>query len=82
RTEMKLPNTHSLHDQGAEHEGDDVLIFADSFDTSDHNQDGYGVVSAERFIENFTFYDFLPADHIRDKCLIVVKPQISTEAEK
>ncbi|MEG2988371.1 MAG: papain-like cysteine protease family protein [Oscillospiraceae bacterium] len=67
---------------GTEHEGDDVLIFADSFDTSDHNQDGYGVVSAERFIDNFTFYDFLPADHIRDKCLIVVKPQVSTEAEK
>lgn len=59
---------------GTDNEGDDVLIFADPFDTSDHNQDGYGVVSAERFISNFTFYDFFPADHIRDKCFIVVKP--------
>lgn len=60
---------------GTEREGDDVLIFADPFDTSDHNQDGYGVLSAERFICNFTFYDFFPADHMRDKCLIVVKPE-------
>ncbi|MEG1781445.1 MAG: papain-like cysteine protease family protein [Clostridium sp.] len=67
---------------GTEHEGDDVLIFADPFDTSDHNQDGYGVVSADRFIGNFTFYDFFPTDHIRDKCLIVVKPQAPTEAAK
>jgi len=29
--------------------GDDVLILADSYDTSDHCQDGYYCVSAERF---------------------------------
>ncbi|MEG0329066.1 MAG: papain-like cysteine protease family protein [Longicatena sp.] len=60
---------------GTEDEVDDVLIFADPFDTSDHNQDGYGVVSADRFISNFSFYDFFPADHTRDKCFIVVKPK-------
>lgn len=59
---------------GTEHEGDDVLIVADPFDTSDHNQDGYGVYSAERYICNFTFYDYFPADHTPDKCFIVVKP--------
>ena len=58
---------------GTEHEGDDVLIFADPFDTTDHNQDGYGVINAERFICNFTFYDFFPADHLRNKCFIIVK---------
>lgn len=55
--------------------GDDVLIMADSFDTTDHNQDGYGVYGAERFIYNFSFYDFFGDDaHLRDKCFIVAKP--------
>ena len=34
---------------GTEHMGDDVLIVADPFDTTDHLQDGYGIVPAERF---------------------------------
>ncbi|HAX72249.1 MAG TPA: hypothetical protein DCY20_01860 [Firmicutes bacterium] len=29
--------------------GDDILIFADSYDTSDHWQDGYSIASLERF---------------------------------
>lgn len=41
-------------DMGTAYEGDDVIIVADSFDTTDHNQDGYGVYGAERFIYNFT----------------------------
>ena len=35
---------------GTEYEGDDVLIVADPFNTTDHNQDGYGVYDMERFI--------------------------------
>lgn len=61
---------------GTEYEGDDVLIVADSFDTTDHNQDGYGVYGMERFIYNFTYYDFFPADHLRDKCFLAVKPAV------
>lgn len=34
---------------GTEHTGDDVLLMADPFDTSDHLQDGYNIVPAERF---------------------------------
>lgn len=34
---------------GTQHTGDDVLLLADPFDTSDHLQDGYNVISAERF---------------------------------
>ncbi len=61
---------------GTAYEGDDVIIVADSFDTTDHNQDGYGVYGAERFIYNFTFYDFFgdAPDHLRDKCFVAVKP--------
>lgn len=39
--------------------GDDVIIVADSYDTTDHNQDGYGIYPAERFWGNFTMFDFL-----------------------
>ena len=34
---------------------DDVIVAAAPYDTTDHNQDGYGVYSAERFLYNFTF---------------------------
>lgn len=34
---------------GTEHTGDDVLLMGDPFDTSDHLQDGYNIVPAERF---------------------------------
>lgn len=61
---------------GTEYEGDDVIIVADSFDTTDHNQDGYGVYGAERFIYNFTFFDFFgdAGDHPADKCFVAAKP--------
>lgn len=59
---------------GTEYEGDDVLIVADPFDTTDHNQDGYGVYSAVRFINNFTFFDFFgDKEHLRDKCFLTIK---------
>lgn len=61
---------------GTEYEGDDVIIVADPFDTTDHNQDGYGVYGAERFIYNFTFYDFFGNEetHLRDKCFVAPVP--------
>lgn len=61
---------------GTDYEGDDVIIVADSFDTTDHDQDGYGVYGAERFIYNFTFFDFFgdAEDHVADKCFIAAKP--------
>lgn len=63
-------------DMGTEnYYGDDVIIVADSFDTTDHNQDGYGVYGADRFISNFDFYDFFGDDkHLHSKCFVVVKP--------
>ncbi len=42
----------------ADYYGDDVMIVADSYDTTDHNQDGYGIYPAERFYYNWTMYDF------------------------
>jgi uncharacterized protein YceK len=53
---------------------DDVIIVADPYDTTDHNQDGYGVYSAERFIYNFTFYNFFPEEELNDMVFAVATP--------
>jgi hypothetical protein len=60
---------------GTETEQDDVIIVADPYDTTDHNQDGYGVYPAERFIYNFTFYNFFPEDELNDMTFLIVTPK-------
>ena len=61
---------------GTETQSDDVIIVADSYDTTDHNQDGYGVYPAERFYYNWTMYDFFTANYgveERDMLFCVLK---------
>lgn len=60
---------------GTETTQDDVLIVADPYDTTDHNQDGYGVYGAERFLYNFTFYNFFEEEELNDMCFIVATPK-------
>ena len=60
---------------GTEFESDDVIIVADPYDTTDHNQDGYGVYGAERFIYNFTFYNFFAEEELNDMAFLVVTPK-------
>ncbi len=60
---------------GTETTQDDVIIVADPYDTTDHNQDGYGVYGAERFIYNFTFYNFFDEAELNDMCFIVATPK-------
>ena len=60
---------------GTDYEGDDVIIVADPYDSTDHNQDGYGIYSAERFLYNFTFYNFFPEEELNDMTFLVVKPK-------
>ena len=61
---------------GTETTQDDVIIVADPYDTTDHNQDGYGVYSAERFLYNFTFYNFFDEEsgELNDMCFLVAIP--------
>ena len=59
---------------GTEVEQDDVIIVADPYDTTDHNQDGYGIYPAERFIYNFTFYNFFNEEDGNDMQFVAVKP--------
>ena len=60
---------------GTETTQDDVIIVADPYDTTDHNQDGYGAYGAERFLYNFTFYYFFDNGEPNDMCFLVTKPQ-------
>ncbi len=60
---------------GTETTQDDVIIVADSYDTTDHNQDGYGVYGAQRFLYNFTFYNYFDEAELNDMCFIVAKPK-------
>ncbi len=60
---------------GTETEQDDVIIVADPYDTTDHNQDGYGIYPAERFIYNFTFYNFFNEEDGNDMQFVAAKPQ-------
>ena len=60
---------------GTETEQDDVIIVADPYDTTDHNQDGYGVYPAERFIYNFTFYNFFPEEELNDMTFLTAVPK-------
>lgn len=59
---------------GTETTQDDVIIVADSYDTTDQNQDGYGVYGAERFLYNFTFYNFFPEEELNDMVFVVATP--------
>lgn len=45
---------------GTEHFGDDVIILADPYDTSDHLQDGYHIYPAERFFYMWMDKGILP----------------------
>ena len=51
-----------------------MIIVEDPIDTTDYNQDGYGVYGAERFLYNFTFFDlFVDAQVcVRNKCFVTV----------
>ncbi len=50
-------------DMGTDDTGDDVLVFADPYDSSDHNQDGYYVVSFERYYDAWFDAHYLDKDH-------------------
>ena len=59
---------------GTKHKGDDVLIMADPFDTTDHLQDGYNILGAERFF--YMWFDHqLFKEGEQDKLWLTAKPK-------
>lgn len=61
-------------DMGTDSIKDDVLFMADPFDTSDHLQDGYNIISAERFFCMW-FDAHLYKEGQRDKLWLTAVPQ-------
>ena len=59
---------------GTDNFGDDVIIFADSYDTLDHNQDGYYIYPAERFFYMWLDNGVLPENQSVQQWLIA-KPK-------
>ena len=57
---------------GTETEQDDVFLVADPYDTTDHNQDGYGVYAAERLMYNFSMYGAFPEEEGGSDMLFLV----------
>ena len=59
---------------GTENTYDDVLIFADPFDTSDHHVDGFGFGSADRFFSMWFDHSMLPENE-REQPWLTAKPK-------
>lgn len=53
---------------------DDVLIFADPYDTSDHNQDGYAIQSFDRFFSMWFDNHILPEKE-RNQAWLIATPK-------
>ncbi|MDH4274504.1 MAG: C39 family peptidase [Gammaproteobacteria bacterium] len=51
-------------------EADDVLVMADPYDTTDHLQDGYGVVQADRFQYMWFDHNLLPENQREQQWII------------
>ena len=62
---------------GTENLEDDVLIFADPYDTSDHNQDGYTIGSFDRFYFMWFDRNILPKSERNQPWLIAVPKPVT-----
>jgi hypothetical protein len=58
---------------GTDQFSDDVLIMADPYDTSDHWQDGYYIVNAQRFFYMWYDYNYQPENQT-DRQWVIAKP--------
>ncbi len=62
-------------DMGTEDMSDDILVIADPYDTTDHNQDGYGTISFARFFYEWFDYNVLPkTEHIQQYVAVTGLP--------
>ena len=57
---------------------DDILIMTDSYDTSDHNQDGYVINNVERFVDMWFDHSMLPKNQQKQPW-IITRPKTFVE---
>ena len=60
---------------GTESSLDDTLIFMDSYDTSDHLQDGYTIGNGERFYATWFDHSMLPENQRQQPWIVVERAQ-------
>ena len=60
---------------GTESSLDDTLIFMDSYDTSDHLQDGYTIGNGERFYATWFDHSMLPEKQRQQPWIVVERAQ-------
>ena len=60
-------------DMGTTDTADDVLVFADPFDTTDHNQDGYYITSFQRYYSSWFDAHYLDKSNNHNQYVIVKK---------
>ena len=70
--EINLRATDIVNMPMARHADADVFLVADPYDTTDHNQDGYGIYPAERLMYNFTMYGAFPEEEGGSDMLFLV----------
>lgn len=58
---------------GTAHTDDDVLLMADPIETTDHLQDGYTIVPAERFFDMWFDHHLFPI-HMRERQWLTARP--------
>ena len=64
---------------GTKTTADDVLIFADTYDTADHNQDGYSIENAENFFWSWFDHQILPEDERKQPFVLAYPKEKITE---
>lgn len=61
-------------DMGTDAIADDVIITMNTYDINDHNQDGYEIVSAQKFFDNFSTGYFFDDNELNDYLFVIAKP--------
>ena len=64
---------------GTKEISDDVLIFADTYDTADHNQDGYSIENGENFFWSWFDHQILPEDERKQPFVLTYPKEKITE---
>ena len=67
---------------GTKETADDVLIFADTYDTADHNQDGYGIENGENFFWSWFDHQILPEDERKQPFVLTYPKENALQTKK
>jgi len=67
-------NIIGYDDMGTDSFYDDIIIMMDSYDVTDHNQDGYSIISALQLFSDFSVGDFFDETELNDFLFVTAVP--------